>query len=74
MLDMRKPISQYSEEDFSDAAEFVKKLPRDKQKVIVEKLIERLHAKKNAFAHVNWSRINKFEFNGIILAGNVSGR
>ena len=74
MFDMEKPISLYSEEDFIEAAKFVRSLPKYRQQIIIDKLIEKIHANKNILAHINWNNINKFEFNGVIYAGNVSGR
>ena len=74
MLDMKKSISLYSEEDFKEAAEFVRHLPKNRRQIIIDELIEKIHANKFFWAHVNWNSINKFEFNGIIYAGNVSGR
>ena len=74
MLDMKKNIDSYSDDDFIEAAKFIRSLPKYRQQIIIDKLIEKIHANKNILAHVNWNNINKFEFNGVIYAGNVSGR
>ena len=71
MRDERALLERLEEEKENDP-----KLEKDylKQKELVDKLIEKIHANKNILAHVNWNNINKFEFNGVIYAGNVSGR
>ena len=71
MLDMKKPIDSYSDDDFIEAAKFIRSLPKHKQQFIIDILIEKIHKNKSLLSQVKWNNI--FEFGGIIYAGDMIG-
>ena len=71
-MDLRKPISEYTSEDFVEAAAFVRRLPAAQRRLVISKLVA-MKNPKSSHASVNpdaW-----FGFRGYaISAGLCTGK